>query len=467
VRNRAKTQSLAGQLPYHLSSVRKVSLGPRNREEHTIFAGSKTLSRKHLLLFVFITYSLAYLDRANFGFGAAAGMSATLNITPERTALLSALFFLGYFFFQVPSATLARRFSATRLVFFTLLAWGIFAALTGVIRSFWLLALDRFLLGIAESAIFPAMLILLTHWFTRQERGRANTFLILGNPVTVLWMSALTGFLIERLGWQRTFIVEGLPSIAWAFAWIALVRDHPKQASWMNPTEARDLQTQLDREQSELTSNTPLRQTLLRPDVLLLSLQYFLWSIGVYGFILWLPTIVRRGGNLSMTNTGLLSAIPYGAAILFMLVAAHLSDRTMRRRQIVWPFLLLAGIAMLGSYVFNNYSFPAAFACLVLAGGCMYAPYGPFFSILPERIGRHAAGEAMALVNCCGALGSFSGSYIVGLLDARTHSSRAGFLFMASALILSAIVLIRELPSPCTNPIVEPSDPTARKAEAQ
>ena len=105
----------------------------------------------------------------------------------------------GYFFFQVPGIIYARRRNASRLIFYALIVWGTLAALTGVIRSFWLLALDRLLLGVAESLIFPAMLLLLTNWFTRSERSRANTLLILGNPVTILWMSAITGFLIRSV----------------------------------------------------------------------------------------------------------------------------------------------------------------------------------------------------------------------------------------------------------------------------
>ncbi len=163
-----------------------------------------------------MTYSLAYLDRANYGFGAAAGLAETLHITDSQTALLGSLFFLGYFLFQVPGHPIARRRNASRLIFFALIVWGMLAALTGVIRSFWLLALDRLLLGVAESLILPAMLLLLTNWFTRSERSRTNTLLILGNPVTVLWMSAITGFLIRSFGWQMTFVIEGLPSIRWA-----------------------------------------------------------------------------------------------------------------------------------------------------------------------------------------------------------------------------------------------------------
>ena len=405
------------------------------------------MRRTFLLPVFFITYALAYMDRANYAFGAAAGMARTLHITEGRSALLGALFFLGYFAFQLPGMLVARKFSTTRLVFIALILWGTLAALTGVIRSFAWLAVDRFLLGTAESVIFPAMLLLLTRWFTRTERSRANTMLILGNPVTVLWMSAITGFLIESFGWQRTFIIEGAPAILWAFVWVAVVRDEPARAHWMGPLEAGKLEAEIITQQATVplqsSSVAQLRTMIFRPDVLLLSLQYFFWSLGVYGFVLWLPTIVHRGAALSLGSTGLLSAVPYLLAVFLMIVVGRASDRTLRRQELVWPFLLLAGLAMLGSFLFASHSFALAFGCLVIAGGCMYAPYGPFFAIIPERVPREFAGEVFAMVNSCGALGGFTGSYLVGLLHAITGTQSAGYLLMSLSLLASALLVFR------------------------
>jgi sugar phosphate permease len=397
----------------------------------------------YLLPAVFVTYSLAYLDRANFGFGVAAGMGATLHIGAKDSSLLAALFFLGYFAFQIPGAVLARKYSVRKVVFAALLAWGSFAMLTGVIRQFWLLAIDRLLLGVAESLIFPVMLHLLTHWFTRSERSRANTILMLGNPVTVLWMSAITGYLMQRFGWQRTFVYEGIPAILWAVAWIVFIRDRPSDTRWMSSDAALRLEQQLMEEQIAIAPVDDVRKALLRGDVLLLSAQYFCWSLGVYGFVLWLPSIVRRGAATSMEKTGLLAAIPYLAAVLLMLAVAYISDKTQLRRQsMVWPFLLVSGVALLGSFLFAPRSFAAAFVCLVIAGGCMYAPYGPFFAIVPERVPRNVTAEVLALINSCGALGAFFGSYLVGLLQALTGSAQAGYLLMAFSLIVSALLLL-------------------------
>ncbi len=400
--------------------------------------------RRWLILMpaVFVTYSLAYLDRANYGFGAAAGLAQTLHISGSRSAVLGSLFFLGYFIFQIPGAMYARRSSASRLIFIALIVWGSLAALTGVIQNFWLLALDRFMLGIAESLIMPAALLLLTNWFTRKERSRANTFLILGNPVTILWMSAITGYLIQSYGWQKTFIIEGIPSVLWAFVWLALVRDKPSQAKWISHETSTHIILQLEREQRELPPVANLRRALFRPDVILFCALYFCWSLGIYGFVLWLPTIIRQGSSSGIQATGLLSSVPYLLGVITMIITAYISDKTERRGSLVWPSLLFAGAALFGSFLLADHSFWLAYVGLILAGGGLYAPYGPFFAMIPEIVPSNVAAGVMAAVNSAGALGGFFGTWLVGELQARTGSSRAGFLLMSLSVMLSGLLML-------------------------
>lgn len=402
------------------------------------------LRQRYVLLLpvVFITYSLAYLDRANFGFGAAAGMGKTLNISEKQVSLLGSLFFLGYFLFQLPAASFARRVGVRRLITALLMGWGTCAALTGVVRNFWLLCFVRVLLGAAESLIFPAMLLLLASWFVRSERGRANGLLILGNPVTVLWMSLITGYLVQRFGWQATFILEGLPAVLWAGVWWFVVRDRPIRAPWLMPEAATSLEEALVAEQASIPAIGSVFEALRRPDVIVLCIQYFCWSLGIYGFVLWLPSIVREGASLSMGQTGVLSGIPYLVAILAMITISTLSDRTGRRESFVWPSLLVAGLALFSSFLVAGRSFPLAFASLVIGGAAMYAPYGPFWAIIPERIPRSVIAEVLALINTAGALGGFSGSYLVGFTRALTGNSNAAFLLMAISLLCSSILIL-------------------------
>ena len=405
----------------------------------------KTIAKSRwyrLIPVAFITYSLAYLDRANYGFGAASTMAADLHITPAISSLLGSLFFLGYFFFQIPGALYAANKSAKKLIFWSLILWGGLALATGLVKNVNYLIIIRFMLGVVESAVMPAMLIFLSRWFTKTERSRANTFLILGNPATILWMSVLSGYLISSMGWRGMFIIEGLPAIIWAFFWWRLVEDHPKDAKWLSEEEKDALEERLHQEQQGIKPVKNYGEAFKSKTVILLSLQYFLWSIGVYGFVMWLPSIIKAAPDMNMVKTGWLSSVPYLFAIIGMLSASYFSDKTLNRKIFVWPFLLIGAVAFYSSYLVGTDNFWLSFILLIIAGAAMYAPYGPFFAIIPEVLPRNVAGGAMALINSLGALGSFVGTYIVGYLKGATGSFSASYIFMAGSLLLAALITL-------------------------
>ena len=396
----------------------------------------------YIMPIVFITYSLAYLDRANFSFASAAGINDDLGITKGMSSLLGALFFLGYFFFKIPGAIYAERRSVKKLIFWCLILWGACASLTGMVSNIPMLAAIRFILGVVEAAVMPAMLIYISNWFTKSERSRANTFLILGNPVTVLWMSVVSGYLIHAYGWREMFIFEGIPAVIWAFCWWVLVKDKPAQAKWLSDEEKLALQQQLEEEQKGIKAVRNYSEAFRSRNVILLCVQYFAWSIGVYGFVLWLPSILRSGMEMGMVEAGWLSAVPYLAATIAMILVSWASDKMQNRKLFVWPLLLIGALAFFGSYAVGANHFWISYALLVIAGAAMYAPYGPFFAIIPEMLPKNVAGGAMALINSMGALGSFFGSWFVGYLNGATGSPAASYMFMAIALLVAVVVTL-------------------------
>jgi len=405
----------------------------------------KVLSMKRwyrLIPVAFFTYSLAYLDRANFGFAAAGGMAKDLNITAAMSSLLGSLFFLGYFFFQIPGALYAAKKSAKKLIFWSLILWGALAMATGMIRNVNALIGIRFMLGVVESAVMPSMLVFLSRWFTKSERSRANTFLILGNPATILWMSILSGYLIDSVGWRWMFILEGLPAIIWAFLWWRLVVDKPGDAKWLTVDEKYDLQTQLDIEQQSIKPVKNYIIALRSRIVILLCLQYALWCIGVYGFVMWLPSIINAAPESDIVKTGWLASVPYFLAIIGMLTASYFSDKTLKRKSFIWPFLLIGSLAFYGSYLIGTSHFWLSYILLVIAGGAMYAPYGPFFAVITDLLPQNVLAGAIAMINSLGALGSFAGAYIVGYLNGTTGGFGASYVFMAGSLFVSAILTI-------------------------
>jgi sugar phosphate permease len=108
----------------------------------------------------------------------------------------------------------------------------------------------------------------------------------------------------------------------------------------------------------------------------------------------------------------------------------------------VWPLLLIGAIAFYGSYLVGQNNFYLSYTLLIIAGAMMYAPYGPFFAIIPEVLPSNVAGVAMAVINSFGALGSFIGAYVVGYLNAETGDFKMSYLFMSVSLAVSSLLTI-------------------------
>jgi sugar phosphate permease len=247
---------------------------------------------------------------------------------------------------------------------------------------------------------------------------------------------------VGTLGWRWMFIIEGAPGIIWAFFWWYLVNDKVKDAKWLSESQKDDVEEQLALEQQSIKPVKNYAEAFKSRVVVLLCLQYALWSIGVYGFVMWLPSIINEAPNMDIETTGWLSSVPYILAIIMMLIVSYFSDKVLRRKEFIWPFLLAGAIAFYASYLVGTSNFWLSFTLLVIAGGAMYAPYGPFFAIITEILPKNVSGGAIALINSFGALGSFLGAYLVGYLNGATGNFDASYIFMSGSLFLSALITI-------------------------
>ncbi|BCQ39996.1 hypothetical protein ERHA54_25990 [Erwinia rhapontici] len=238
-----------------------------------------------------------------------------------------------------------------------------------MVHSVLALAVIRFLLGVAESVVMPAMLIFLSHWFTREERSKANTFLFLGNPITVLWMSILSGYLVNAFGWRGMFIIEGVPAILWAGIWWLVYADRPRDAKWLNDAEKRAIEQALAAEQQAIKPVKNYREAFRSPKVLALAFIHFFWNIGMYGFIMWLPSMLKTASGMGIVATGWLSAAPYLLAVPLMLTASWFSDKYQQRKAIVLVFLGLGAVCFIASFTLGATHFWLSWGLLVIAGG--------------------------------------------------------------------------------------------------
>jgi ACS family tartrate transporter-like MFS transporter len=408
-------------------------------EEHSVLR--KTAWR--LIPFLCLLYFIAFLDRVNVGF-AALTMNQDIGLSASAYGIGAGIFFLGYFFFEVPSNLLLKRFGARRWIARIMVSWGIVSMAMACVQgpvSFWIL---RFLLGVAEAGFFPGMILYLTYWFPNRVRGAMVGYFLLANPLTsVLGAPLSTALLGSELfglaGWQTMFIIEGIPAILLGIVVLFYLHDSPAEAKWLNADEKRVLISAIEREQ-QFAQHASLREGLTSRSVWLFGAIYFGMNLGVYGFGFFAPQIIKALGNFSVTQTGFVTAIPYACAALAMFLWGRHSDATGER---VWHFSLAALMGAcaftIGSYSTNVYIAIAAFS--LGAMGVLGAM--PVFWTMPTALltGTAAAG-GIALINSIGTLSGYFGPVLMGKLKESTGSYTAGLTLIAVAMSLSALLVL-------------------------
>jgi ACS family tartrate transporter-like MFS transporter len=192
-----------------------------------------------LIPFMGLLYVVNFLDRVNVGF-AALTMNHDLGLGAEAFGIGAGIFFLGYFFFEVPSNVILEKVGARLWIFRIMFTWGLVSMATAFAQGPWSFYGLRFLLGVAEAGFFPGMMLYLTYWFPQSERAKFNSLFFAAIPLSSALGSPLSGYILgfEGVyglhGWQWLFLIEGLPSCLLAFAVLVFLPNGPVSAKFLD-----------------------------------------------------------------------------------------------------------------------------------------------------------------------------------------------------------------------------------------
>lgn len=401
---------------------------------------------RRLIPFLFLLYIVAYLDRINVGF-AALQMQGQLHLSDEVYGLGAGLFFAGYFVFQVPSNLLLERVGARRWLAALMVAWGIISSSMILVRtphSFYSL---RFLLGAAEAGFFPGVILYIKNWFPARARARTVARFMTAAPLSGVIGGPISGALLGLhhaglAGWQWMFLMEGVPAMILGGVAAFYLTDRPEEASWLAEDQRAWVLENLrfERQQTAAITRTTIWAAFFHPGIWLLALVYFGLNTVSYGVSLWLPNLIRSLSGVSDFVIGLLSAIPYiAAAIAMVLVGVH-SDRTGERRwHTALPAFAGAAALLLAAQTTSVTPMIAGITVAVLG---VFSMMGPFWAMPTSLLTGTAAAVGIALINSVGNLGGFFGPYIIGLVRTKTGGFAGGLLLIAAALAVGGAIAL-------------------------
>jgi MFS family permease len=397
--------------------------------------------------FLFLCYILAYLDRVNVGF-AKLTMAKDLSLSDAAFATGAGIFFIGYFFFEVPSNIALKKFGARMWIMRIMVTWGIVSAAMMFVSGEWSFYIMRFILGIAEAGFFPGVIYYLTIWYPSDRRSTRTAWFVTGIPVAGVLGNPISGAIMDLFGgslgitgWQWLYLVEGIPSII-VGVWVMYYLDsNIDEAKWLTAEEKALLNANLHNEEKHKTEAS-LLDAFKSAKVYALCAIYFTLMIGLYGIAFWLPTIVKAFGTQGYWSVGLISAIPWGIATIGMLIISHHSDQTGERR---WHYVLNVTAGALGLALAGTFGDNPVLSIIFLSIGTLGVVGSmPLFWPVPSVfLTGTAAAAGIGIVNSVGNLGGYVGPNVAIWVKAiSTHPAAAMYAIAIVLLIGAAVMLI-------------------------
>jgi D-galactonate transporter len=399
-----------------------------------------------LLPFLFICYVAAYLDRVNVGF-AKLQMLNDLKFSETVYGLGAGIFFIGYFFFEVPSNIIMHKVGARVWIGRIMITWAILSGAMMYVSSPTMFYVLRFFLGVAEAGFFPGIVLYLTYWFPAQRRSRMNALFMIGIPIAGVIGGPLSGWILNALhgshglaGWQWLFVVEAVPSLVLGVITIFYLPNSISAASWLSPDEKQLLEENIAGDSAGKADHA-LSGVFGNLRVWLMAAIYFCCMMGLYGVGFYLPTLIKAAGVKDALDVGLLTAIPYGCAVVAMLAIAKSADRTRERR---WHFAIASALGGLGLMLATVYgdNVMLAMAALSLGTAGLLATMPVFWTYPSAILGGTAAAAGIAMINSIGNLAGFVSPSIIGWMKDITHSTNAGMYVVSGALFLGAVLAL-------------------------
>lgn len=196
-----------------------------------------------LMPLLFITYMFNFMDKTILSSAAVFGLREDNHLQGSDYSWVSSVFYFGYFFWNYPTTLLIARLPVGKYIACNTFFWGAVVGLTAACSSFGGLITVRFLLGVAEATISPALMFITSTWYTRDEIPIRTGIWFAGNSVGGIIASLLAygiGHIEDRLHpWRWMFIILGISTFLLGFLLLFLLPDTISGARFLTPDQRK------------------------------------------------------------------------------------------------------------------------------------------------------------------------------------------------------------------------------------
>lgn len=272
-----------------------------------------------------------YLDRGNLSVAAPLIMK-DLHMNPAAMGVILSSFVWPYAIMNLPSGWAVDRFGTRIMMSIAVGFWSVVAVATGFMRTMSSFIITRVLLGVGESAMFPAAIKATNAWFPPNEKGFATSIFIAGTQVGLAISAPISTALMLAFGWPAMFVIIGSIGFLVLLGWVILYKD-PAKHKWLSKEEFQYIRSAVVTSAPMVDEQTQRKITLTQWFKLFGQLSTWAMVIGDFAlqysfwfYIAWLPTFLEKSEHFSISKTGFYASLPYIAGTVGVLLGGKISD---------------------------------------------------------------------------------------------------------------------------------------------
>ncbi|KAK9845271.1 hypothetical protein WJX81_001693 [Elliptochloris bilobata] len=441
----------------------------------------RTVVRKTLgsiIPWMFFVVIWTYLDRSNLAFSALP-FKKYLGLSNADYGLGAGIFFIGYCVSMLPSNLFILWLGAPTWLAIIICVWGVVGAATAAVKNHWEFYLVRFLLGVAEGGTFPGTFYHSSLFFSTHELtygySAVSSATALSQVIGALVAAAI--FQMDGLsglpGWMWLFILEGAATVIFGLALRVFLAPTPGQAWFLKPAERRWLQKRQDDNHEAAMrrthgANSSMIQGLTNWRLWYLGVMWFLVECSIYGVLFWAPLLIdamlqgqfsgvhsakpapdlsAKETSWNTTKNALISCAVYIPVAITMISIAWSSKNRKERNLHGGIPVLISGVAFLVMPVaIERGGVIAGIIVLIIAAAGAWSLFGPIWSWPATFLFGEARATGIAAFNTLGALGGFTGPYIIGALSNSGSFTRPMYVLGCFNIVAAAMILTFRAP---------------------
>lgn len=401
--------------------------------------------RWRIVALLFFATTINYIDRQVLGLLKPI-ISEDISLSEAEYGYIVSAFQTAYAIGMLLAGRFIDKFGTRISYTIAIAVWSLAGCLHAAASNFFHLAAARFMLGIGESANFPAAIKTITEWFPKKERAFATGLFNSGSNIGAIVAPLIVTYVTVEYGWREAFIVTGLLGFIWILAWL-LFYQIPAKAKGLSKEEFDYIHQDKNEEEDDGDGKQqPWWHLFKRRTTLGICLARFVCDWPWWFFLFWTPDFLSKTFHMDLTAMQVPIVIIYIISDFGGIVGGYISSKMMRMGRTA-AFSRYAGLLICALLVLPVSLIPSINTLWIVIGIISLACFAHqgwaanIYTVVSDNYPKSQVATMTAIAGFSGSMGGIIAASTVGLILEMTNSYYAVFMVAATTYVIAWLLL--------------------------